>query len=308
MTDTIEVAGAPALSEAETKYFETGGESEVNEADIGSAASTEDAAATESADSAAENGQEQQKGDEEKNKTVPHHALHEERERRKAADKRARDLEIENAKFKERFSIVEKLYGKQEDGPKAPPKPEEDIFGAFEHLAKQVDGLAKTHEQSQAAARQSAQMQELVGHYRNDAAKFEAQNADFKEAYNFLLQSRAQELMALGYDTPVELQEALQREEMAIATMAFEKGRSPAETIYNLAKGRGYKKADPKGDAQAKLDTIERGAGLNKSLSSAAGTSGEGEMTAEQLLAMPNDEFEAWCAKNPQKARRLMGA
>ena len=31
------------------------------------------------------------------------------------------------------------------------------------------------------------------------------------------------------------------------------------------------------------------------------------EFTGEMLLKMPMDEFEAWCAKNPAKAKRLMG-
>jgi hypothetical protein len=30
-------------------------------------------------------------------------------------------------------------------------------------------------------------------------------------------------------------------------------------------------------------------------------------MTGEMLLKMPMDEFEAWCTKNPARAKRLMG-
>lgn len=309
MTDTIEVAGAPALSEAETKYFETGGESELPaELETGDAVDVADGTGGDAADGS-ERGDKKPDDDGTKTNLVPHQALHEQRERRKAAEKRSRELEIENAKYRERFSIIDKLYGKDTaTADAAPPKPEEDIFGAFDHLAKQVEGLTKSNTETQQAARHTAQVQEFIGHYRNDAAKFEKTTPDFKDAYNFLLQSRATELMALGYDTPAELQQALQSDEMSIAQMAFQKDKSPAEVIYNLAKGRGYKKADPKADAEAKLDAIERGSSLNKSLSSAAGGAGDGEMTAEQLLSMPNDEFEAWCNKNPQKARRLMGA
>lgn len=298
MTDTT-VADGSVLSEAETKYFETGGESELP-ADTG-----------ETNEQTGEEGQqpeptEQPEAKKDKVDLVPHQALHEQRERRKAAEKKARDLEIENAKFRERFTILEKLQGKDE--PKGPPKPEEDIFGAFEHLNKNFETVQKRLDEGEAAKKHEAQVNELVGNYRNDAAKFTASNPDFKDAYNHLLQSRARELQALGYDTPAELQQALQNEEMSIAQMAFEKGKSPAEVIYSLAKERGYKKADPKASSDAKLDAIERGSGLNKSLSSTSGTSGDDEMTAERLLAMPNDEFETWCEKNPQKARRLMGA
>lgn len=298
MTETTESAGAPALSEAEAKYFESGGESELP-VESGEAGSGEG--------EGEKPEQTEQQPETKKDNLVPHQALHEQRERRKAAEKRARDLEIENAKFKERFSIVEKLYGDKAE-PKGPPKPEEDIFGAFEHLSKGLETVNKQLADRDAATKQEAQRNELVNHYKNDADKFTTANPDFKDAYNHLLGSRARELMALGYEEPAELEAALRNEEMSIAQMAFEKGKSPAQVIYDLAKERGYKKADPKADTEAKLDTIERGAALNKSLSSAGGSSGDSEMTAERLLTMPNDEFETWCSKNPAKAKRLMGA
>jgi hypothetical protein len=297
MTDTT-VADGSVLSEAETRYFESRGESELpaenNEAE------------NEGGQQEGQQTEQTEQPEAKKDNLVPHQALHEQRERRKAAEKKARDLEIENAKFRERFTILENLQGKDE--PKGPPKPEEDIFGAFEHVSKSLETVQKQLADGEAAKKHETQLNELVGHYRNDAAKFTASTPDFKEAYNHLLQSRARELQALGYDTPAELEKALQNEEMSIAMMAFEKGKSPAEVIYSLAKERGYKKTDPKAAGEAKLDAIERGSGLNKSLSSTAGTSGDDEMTAERLLAMPNDEFESWCEKNPQKAKRLMGA
>lgn len=298
MTETTESAGAPALSEAETKYFESGGESELP-VENGEAGSGE-------GQPEGEKSEQTEQPEQKKDNLVPHQALHEQRERRKAAEKRARDLEIENAKFRERFTIIKELQSKDE--PKGPPKPEEDIFGAFEHLSKNFETVQKRLDDGEAAKKQDAQRNELVGHYKNDAAKFTTANPDFKDAYNHLLGSRARELMALGYEDQTELETALRNEEMSIAQMAFEKGKSPAEVIYSLAKERGYKKSDPKADTEAKLDTIERGAALNKSLSSAGGSSGDTEMTAERLLTMPNEDFEAWCSKNPSKAKRLMGA
>lgn len=300
MTDT-EVAGDTALTEAETKYFDTGGEAELP-ADTGAT----EPEGGDGGQTSAEHGADATGGDAEKNKTVPIHALHEERERRKALDKRARDLEIENAKFRERFSILEKLNGKG-DEPKGPPKPEDDIFGAFSHLSQTVQSLQQKLAEGEATSRQEGQVAQLVRHYQDDAAQFTAKTPDFQEAYNFLIRSRAEELMALGYESHADLEDALKNEEISIATLAFQKGKSPAEVIYGLAQMRGYKKADPKAAAEAKLDTIERGSGLNKSLSAAAGASGDDEMTAERLLSMPNDEFETWCNKNPAKARRLMG-
>jgi hypothetical protein len=74
--------------------------------------------------------------------------------------------------------------------------------------------------------------------------------------------------------------------------------------IYNLARQRGYRGG---GSGQDRLDTIARGQAAGKSLASAGGSGGDSEMSAEALLRMPMDQFEAWCAKNPAKAKRIMG-
>jgi uncharacterized protein (DUF2342 family) len=97
--------------------------------------------------------------------------------------------------------------------------------------------------------------------------------------------------------------------------MAFQRGKSPAQMLYDLANQRGYKKASaaaPKPGAEEeaaaeKLARIERGQAEHKSLSNTGGSSGDQDMTAEALIAMPADEFEAWCNKNPAKAKRLFG-
>ena len=94
---------------------------------------------------------------------------------------------------------------------------------------------------------------------------------------------------------------------MAIAQMALGNRKSAAEIIYNLAQQRGYKKPAAGGKGADKIDAINRGQQANKSLANAGGSSGDGEMTGEMLLKMPMDEFEAWCNKNPAKAKRLMG-
>jgi hypothetical protein len=114
--------------------------------------------------------------------------------------------------------------------------------------------------------------------------------------------------MAIGYDDPMSLHEALTRDEMAIAQTALGNNKSAAEIIYNLAQQRGYRRADGgKGNAAGRLDTIARGQNANKTLSNTGGNSGDGDITGEMLLKMPMDEFEAWCTKHPAKAKRLMG-
>lgn len=139
------------------------------------------------------------------------------------------------------------------------------------------------------ADKQTKDKQALVDTYRSDAAQFEAKTPDFKAAYNYLMHSRAQELMALGYDDPQAIHQALLDDEFAVAQTAISRKQIPAEVIYNLATQRGYTKADPKGGSAAdKLDAIERGQQAHKSLSNLGGSSGDVEMTAETLLKMPD--------------------
>ena len=52
---------------------------------------------------------------------------------------------------------------------------------------------------------------------------------------------------------------------------------------------------------------IERGQQRSQTLSGTGGGAAPTEMTASRLLAMSNDEFDAWTTKNPAKAARLMG-
>ena len=245
--------------------------------------------------------------------------LEEKRQRKELATKH-QETERQLAELRGKFAIIDKLKlggadPAQEQPPAGPPAPEEDIFGAVKHVSETLAQMQK-READEKAAREANETaatnhKTFVDNYVKACNEFEATTPDFKSAYDFLLSSRAAELRAIGYDTPETLHAALQADELAVAQMAFEKGKSPAELIYNLANQRGYKKApaaEPgKGKAAEKLDLIERGQAANKSLSNTGGSSGDPDMTAQALLDMPADEFEAWCSKNPAKAKRLFG-
>lgn len=226
-------------------------------------------------------------------------ALHAERSRRKEADRERRELLREVGDLRERFRAIERAN--------APPAPEaDDIAGVVRATNDTVAELKQRLEQRDAVERAAGAQQQLVDAYRNDAALFEAQTPDFRAAYDHLLQSRAQELIALGYDDPQALQSALLADEMALAQTALSRGQSPAEVLYTVARQRGYVPA-PQTRGAGRIETIARGREANKSFAQTGGGSGEADISAEALLRMPMDEFEAWCARNPARARRLMG-
>jgi hypothetical protein len=311
VAEIIDAGGTPTLSADEEAFFSSGGEKTIPAE--GAGAST----GGDGGESKPATG-EAKPGDAPKNDHVPLATFLEEKKARKELSSKLSEYEKQIAEFKGKFAIIDrlKLPGEAaQAAPAGPPNPEEDIFGAVKHLTEELTGIKKESAEQKAAReaseKQAAEQKVFVDKYRSDANAFEQTNPDFKAAYNFLLNSRAAELKAIGYDTPEALHNALIADEMAIAQMAFERGKSPAEMLYNLANQRGYKKEagaeTGKNSAAEKLEAIERGQAANKSLSNAGGSSGDPEMTAEALIAMPADEFEAWCNKNPAKAKRLFG-
>jgi hypothetical protein len=310
--------GGPSLSADEEAFFSSGGEKEIpGGADVGADAGGSIGEGEGGAVKPA--GEAKPAAEAGKAEHVPLATFLEEKKARKELTTRFQDAERQLAEFRGKFEIINKLKlggGEVEPAaPAGPPSVEDDIFGAVKHVTETLAQMEKRTADEKAARdaseKAAADQKTFVDKYKADADAFEAKTPDFKPAYDFLLNSRAAELKAIGYDTPELLHQALVADEFAIAEMAFAKDKSPAEMIYALANQRGYKKAmaaDPNAGAAAeKLATIERGQAAHKSLSSTGGSSGDQDMTAEALIAMPAAEFEVWCEKNPAKAKRLFG-
>lgn len=330
-----ELTSGGTLTAEENAFFETGGEAPIP-ADTGSdpAGGTTNDNGSGNPDGGTNSAEPGKTGGEPKN--VPHAALHEERMRRKELSTKLQTVEQQLAEMRGKFSIIERLNAKPAGGegeaPAGPPALEEDVFGHVKHVGETVEQIKKRLDDADAAAKAKTETDAaehtFVSNYRNDAAAFETKTPDFKAAYNFLLATRAQELIAIGFDDPnavaqaggdeaavhaarKALHDALMADERGIAELAFSKKKSPAETIYGLAKQRGYapKAAGDGGKTKGAetLDNIERGQAAHKSLNDTGSGGGEDAMTAERLIAMPLAEFEAWSEKHPALARRLMG-
>jgi hypothetical protein len=299
------------LSPEENAYFETGGNAEIPagnehagaaEGDGGREAEPGDGSTAAHPDN---NGRAQD-GQAKVEKLVSLSALHEERGRRKATETEKRALENQLAELRGKFSVIERLQAPAYEPPD--PTVENDIFGVVKSTTETVAEIQRRLHAEDEQKRADGERGNLMTAYRMDAAQFEAKTPDFKAAYNHLINSRATELMAMGYEDPMQLHQALTHDEMSIARMALGNNKSAAEIIYHLAQQRGYRRPDGgRGRGADKLDAIQRGQNANKSLSNTGGNAGDGDITGEMLLKMPMDEFEAWCTKHPAKAKRLMG-
>jgi hypothetical protein len=297
------------LSPEENAYFETGGNAEIPAGKDDAGTSEGGGQEADAGDGGALDtplGQADGNGQAKIEKMVSLSALHEERGRRKATETEKRALETQLAELRGKFSIIERLQPPAHEPPV--PTVENDIFSVVRSTTETVAEIQRRLRAEDDQKRSDGERGNLMNAYRMDAAQFEAKTPDFKAAYNHLINSRATELMAMGYDDPMQLHQALTNDEMSIARMALGNNKSAAEIIYHLAQQRGYRRPDGgRGKGADKLDTIQRGQNANKSLSNTGGNAGDGDITGEMLLKMPMDEFEAWCTKHPAKAKRLMG-
>lgn len=257
-------------------------------------------------------------GDKPKQSMVPHGAMEAERQKRKGVEaelaKERREATERQTRLDERLRLINDALTPKQQQP-AVPNPDEDIFGYAKHLESQINELrgmsAQDRQQAQQREQAENQNRQLMSAYMADAQSFAAETPDFMEAYRHLLASRDQELAAMRY-TPMQRQEYIRNDEMNIAQSALAQGRSPAETIYNLAKLRGFagkapaqqeqQQEQPKLDAP-KPDGAQEIARLNAnkeaaaSLSGSGGAPGGGKITLETLDRMDKDEFKAFVAK-----------
>ena len=259
---------------------------------------------------------------------VPHGAMQRERSEKQRlakelADERRASTE-RDARIQERLAIINEAL---KPPAAAPPNPDEDIFAYAQNLEARLNASERRDQEREQYQRQlteqQTQLQGLTAAYAADAARFRRETPDFNAAYQFLLQSRYDELSAIGYDDTA-INNAIRQDELNIAHFQLARGGSPAETIYNLASRRGYKPPEPD---NGKANGADNGAGkpsaadqiarlkdaqdASASLSQGGGSPDGGtRITLESLDRMSRDEFKAFVGKinknDPNAYDRLM--
>ena len=266
-------------------------------------------------------------------KYVPHHALHKERERRKASEGELMSVREKFTRAEERLAGLMELVGPG-DGAKAaapgatapgaakqaeadplseePIDPEVDVFGALKQAQRQNAALLKRMQEGDQATKQKEASASAGNAYVSDAMAFAKTQPDFGNAYNHLIAQMHQEFEALGMDDAAERNRMIaQREKEFVSEVLGRKG-SPAAAIYKLAKARGYKGAAPGGDpapaaaapaaapkpaadpgAVAKLEAINKAKETVVSLGGSGGSAGGDVLTMESLANMSEADFNA---------------
>lgn len=237
-------------------------------------------------------GDEKPKSD--KDGKIEYGALHEERKRRQALQKEVEDTKADRAKAQEVLKLLEQ-YSPNKN---VPPEFDKDPVAAMKYELDQI----KSMNQKRNEWEQNMQHEHrFVSAYKKSTDAFTKDAPDYRTAYNHLMQTRYDELQALGFDD-AGAKKVIIDEEKWIVGKAYQDGVNPAQRIYNLALKRGYTKGAAKAAADAvedkdnpanqaildKLNNIEKGQKRNANLPNGS-KSGKENLTVEELAGMDPD-------------------
>lgn len=235
-------------------------------------------------------------------KNVPHGAFHEERERRKQAERELTQLRQNQAVLADRY---QQLYGaiNQQQQPQIPSK-DVDPLANMDARLEQSEQLARQllMERQNEQRRQQAEHNERAfrAHVGGMEQEFSKSTPDYIEALQFVAGRRRTELEAAGYPAQ-QVAAMVDRDAMMLAWDAVQQGRNPAEVIYNMAVSTGYVKKQQQ--AEQKVEALQKGAGAAKSLGN--GSAPAGLPTMEQIANMDEDEFARFKADLSKKGMSL---
>lgn len=233
-------------------------------------------------------------------RTYPEAAYRREQAQRREAEKKARELELMQAKLQARFEVLEKLArGEQE--PKVPEftqDPATHLKHGIDTAAQKLAEIERRQKEEDARREQEAGEREFLRSYHAEVGAYAKQAPDFMEAYNFVHQHRDKVLELMGIADPAEREHIRQQEERFLVNAARRAGHSAPEKLYEYAKQIGYKRAeDAKRNPETgqfvsqKLETIAKGQEAAKTL--ASGDPPKGKLSLEDLASMPEEEFAA---------------
>lgn len=266
---------------------------------------------------------------------VPHAALHEERERRKAVEAQIAEERKARQTLEERTNLLLQRLNLGTDGqpqpasPAAPeiPKIEEDpvghLLGQIAQQRQVIDNLVGAVQQRSQQDQHAQTLATIQQRAMIAEREFRQQTEDYDAAVAHLLTAREKVLDMAGYADPAARQQMIAREALDVANRALQMGRNPAQMIYELAQAHGYQKKAPapaeggnEGDgadqAAARAPLTERIAqqerGQQQDGRTLSGVRGSGPrpLTAQRLAEMGADEFMKMM--DTPEGRELMGA
>jgi len=254
---------------------------------------------------------EQKAKPEPKQKTVPHQALHAEREARKRIETELRTQREANARLDERLRLLDQAIRQRNEPAEQAPDMNTDPIGWMQWQAKQVNSsverVAREQAQQREIAERDRQIAEIDRSYMAAARDFARTEPTFMDAYGHVVRGLDAYFRVAGYSDPGERAQLVASEERRIAMAARQRGENPGEAIMAIAREQGWA---PKSAQNAAVEAVERrqkAAPAARSLS-AVGAASNGLPSAQTLAEMSDDEFAALVERLPEsKVRAIFG-
>lgn len=230
---------------------------------------------------------------EEKPKFVPHAAMHEERMKRQAAEKRIAELEA-------------KLGPQQPEPAKVPIDPDTDPIAALKELREwQANQVKQSEEQRQ--------LSEFDNRIQTHERDYSVSDPEYKDKIDYLWEWRSNQVKAsaaaVGHTvTDAQIKEMLTQEIRKTAWDAFNNGKNPGEVFAALAAVNGYKPkaaavpelpkepeapAKPTAEAESVIERISRGQRASRPTANAGGNPpATGELSMADLANLEGSAFD----------------
>jgi len=230
-------------------------------------------------------------------RSVPHGALHAEREEHKKTRTALAQLRAQYTQALAQLGTRHEQESTKEQGETQQqtkdniPNPAEDFLGfiRWQGQQQQQDGGSQLWQ---------------IWQQSREASKSEL--PDFDQALGFLAQMREQQLSALGqidgrFQDEQNRAQQMQNELRDLISVSVAKGENPAKMIYQLARAYGYNV----GDVSARLKGLDEAQKAARTLTASNGSSAGDPMLIETLANLSESDFARWYEANPDSFRRL---
>jgi hypothetical protein len=202
--------------------------------------------------------------------------------------------------------IQEAMLKAQNPEPPAPSFEDDPVAASrygLEKTGAAVQQLGQKLQEIEHGQRQQAVESQLMQMAVAQERQFSEKTQDFQDAVNHLVTNRIQELRYMNYD-PQQIREVLEGERRQLMMRTAQTGRNWAETLYSLAKARGYApKAVP---AEKKMAQLQDGQQAAAGLSEVSGRQTV-PLSIQSLANMDDDDFYK-ISSNPKEWARLLGS
>lgn len=177
--------------------------------------------------------------------------------------------------------------------------PIEDLATAKAIIRQFVNAQKADRETTTQQQNERRQVQALITTMEEHEADFHDDHPDYYDAAKHYRAERQSELEEQGYSGS-ELQSALARDLFGVTQRAISAGKDPAETVYNLAKKRGFKADEASTDDKLKKLSESSRTGSRPS----GGRGGTSPLTMGAVAAMKGADRDKAFAKLREEQKR----